>query len=67
MLPTREGVLVVGVSNWLTNKLIRGNRPDLIWEHVCNFRRRVVRVWVQTACRANSQSGKHYAWKSNCP
>ena len=23
----------------------------------------MVRVWAQTACRANSQSGKHYPWK----
>ena len=30
------------------------------------FRRRVVRVWAQTACRASSQSGKHYLWKLNC-
>ena len=52
-------VLVVGVSNWLKNKLIRGNRSDdskkwsgdLIQEYVGNFRRRVVRVWVQKACR----------------
>ena len=29
--------------------------------------RRVVRVWAQMACRANSQSGKHYPWKPNCP
>ena len=39
---------------------------DLIWEYVCNFRR-VIRVWAQTACRANSQSGKHYPWKPKCP
>ena len=24
-----EGILVVGVSNWLKDKLIRGNRPDV--------------------------------------
>ena len=29
--------------------------------------RRVVRVWAQMACRANSQSGKHYPWKPSCP
>ena len=29
--------------------------------------RRVVRVSAQTACRANSQSGKHYPWKPSCP
>ena len=23
--------------------------------YVCNFRRRVVRIWAQAACRANSQ------------
>ena len=59
-MPTRGRVLVVGVSKWLKNKLIRGNRPhvpqkwsgDLIWEYVCNFRRKVVRVWAQTAYRA---------------
>ena len=28
--------------------------------------RRVVRVSAQTACRANSQSGKHYPWKPSC-
>ena len=27
----------------------------MIQGHVCNFRRRVVRVWFQTACRANSK------------
>ena len=38
-----------------------------IWSgSVCNFRRRVVRVWAQTACRAYSQNGKHYPWKPNC-
>ena len=50
-------VLVVGVSKWLKNKLIIGNRPDvskkqsgdLIQRYVSNFRRRVVRVWAQTA------------------
>ena len=26
----------------------------------------MVRVWAQTACRANSQSGKLYPWKPNC-
>ena len=25
----------------------------------------MVRVWAQRACRANSQSGKHYPWKPN--
>ena len=35
--------------------------------YVCNFRRTVVRVSAQTACRANSQSGKHYPLKPNCP
>ena len=68
-------VLVVGVSKWLKNKLIRGNRPDvplkwsgdLIHGYVCNFRRKVVKVWAQTACRANSRSVKHYPWKANCP
>ena len=39
---------------------------DLIMGCVCNFKRRVVRIWAQTACRANSQSGKHYPWKPNC-
>ena len=29
MLPTRGMVLVVGVSKWLKNKSIRGNRPDV--------------------------------------
>ena len=28
MLPTKGQVLVVGVSKWLKNKLIRGNRTD---------------------------------------
>ena len=68
-------VLVVGVSKWLKNKLKRGNRPDvpykwsgdLIWRYICNFRGRVVRVWAPMACRANSQSSKHYSWKPNCP
>ena len=35
--------------------------------YICNFRRRMVRVWAQTACRADSQSVKHYPWKPNCP
>ena len=35
--------------------------------YVCNFRRRVVRVWTQTACRANSQGGKHCPWKPSFP
>ena len=26
----------------------------------------MVRVWAQTACRANSQSGKHYPQKPSC-
>ena len=30
--------------------------------YVCKLRRWVVRVWAQTACRASSQSGKHYPW-----
>ena len=68
-------VLVVGISKWLKSKLIRGNRPDvpskwsgnLIQGYVYNFRRRVVRVWPQMACRADSQSDKHYLWKPNCP
>ena len=34
---------------------------------VWRFRRRVVRVWAQTACRANSQSSKYYPQKPNCP
>ena len=40
-----------------------------IWSrgYVCGFRRRVLMVWAQTACRANCQSGNHYPWKSNCP
>ena len=25
----------------------------------------MVKVWALTACRANSQSGKHYPWKPN--
>ena len=29
MLPTRGQVLIVGVSNWLKNKLVRGNRPNV--------------------------------------
>ena len=33
---------------------------------VWRFRRRVVRVWAQTACRANSQSSKYYPQKPNC-
>ena len=61
-------VLVVGVSNWLKNKLVRGDRPDipykwsrdLIWGYVCNFKRRMVRIWAQMVYRANSESGKHY-------
>ena len=61
-------VLVVGVSKLLEDKVVKGNRPDvpykwsgdLIWGYVCNFRRRVVMVWAQTACKANSQNGKHY-------
>ena len=28
---------------------------------------RVVRVWAQTGCRANSQSDKHYPQKPSCP
>ena len=32
----------------------------MIQGYVCNFRRRVVRVSDQTACRTNSQSDKHY-------
>ena len=52
MLATRGRVLVVGVSKWLKNKLMRGNRPDvskkqnrdLIQRCVCNFKRRMVRV-----------------------
>ena len=39
----------------------------MIRGYVCNFRRRVVRVWAQTAYRPNSQSSKHYPWKPNCP
>ena len=27
----------------------------MIWGYVCNFRRMLVRVWAQMACRANSQ------------
>ena len=40
-----------------------------IWSrgYVCNFRRRVLRIWVQMVCRVNSQSYKHYLWKPNCP
>ena len=67
-------VLVVGVSKWLKNKSIRGNRPDIIkvkWRYdrgyVFNFRRRVVRVLAQMACRANSQSGKHCPLKPSYP
>ena len=30
MLPTGDRVLVVGVSKRLNNKLIRGNRPDIL-------------------------------------
>ena len=26
----------------------------------------MVRVWAQTACKANSQSGKHYPRKPSC-
>ena len=39
-----------------------------IWSrgYVCSFRRRVVRVGAQMACRANSQSGKHCPLKPNC-
>ena len=74
MVPKRGMVLVAGVSKWLKNKSIRGNRPDvpqkwsgdLIQGYVCNFRRRAVRVWAQTAFRANTQSGKHYPWNPNC-
>ena len=29
VLSTRGRVLVVGVNNWLKNKLIRDNRPDV--------------------------------------
>ena len=39
----------------------------MIQGYGCNFRRWVVRVCTQKACRANSQSGKHYPWKPNCP
>ena len=68
-------VLVVGVTNWFKKTLIRDNRPDvpgkwsgdLIRGYVCNFRRVVVRVWAQTACRANSQSSTHYLWKPSGP
>ena len=75
MLPTRGRVLIVGVCKWLKNKLIRGNRPDvplkwsgdLIKGYACKFRIRVVKVWAQTACRANSQSGKHCPRKASCP
>ena len=75
MLPKGSRVLVVEVSKWLKNKLIRGNRPDvplkwngdLIKEYVCNFRRRVVNVWAQMAYRPNSQSGKHCPQKANFP
>ena len=74
-MPKGGRVLVVGLSKWLKNKLIRGNRPDvplkwsgdLIKGYVCNFRRRVVKVWAQMACRPNSQLGKHCPWKANCP
>ena len=40
-----------------------------IWSrgYVCSFRRRVVRVWVQTACRAYSQRDKCYPWEPSCP
>ena len=34
---------------------------------LCNFRRSVVRLWVQMACRANSPNGEHYPHKPNCP
>ena len=62
MLPKRGMVLVAGVSKWLKNKLIRGNKPDvpqkwnedLIQGYACKFKRRVVRVWAQEDCRANS-------------
>ena len=37
-----------------------------LFTYVCNFKRRVVRVWAQMACRANSQSGKHYLLEPNC-
>ena len=30
MLPTKGQDLVVGVSKWLKNKLIRDNRPDVL-------------------------------------
>ena len=66
-------VLVVGVSKRLKNKLMRQQTRcsikwsgDLIQGYVCDFRRRVIRVWGQTACRANSQSCKHYPWKPTC-
>ena len=70
-----DRVLIVGISNWLKNKFIRGNRPYVPWKwsgdltrgFVLTFRRSVVRVWTQTPCRAISQSGKHYPWKSSCP
>ena len=26
----------------------------------------MIRVWAQTVCRVNSQSGKNYPWKPNC-
>ena len=38
-----------------------------LFTYVCNSKRRVVRVWAQMACRANSQSGKHYILEPNCP
>lgn len=48
---------------WLKNKLRRGQQTrcaiKVEWRfdpgYICNFRRRVARVWAQTACRANSQ------------
>ena len=51
-------VLLVVVSKWLKNKLIRGTRTVSIivkWE------------FDSGACRANSPIGKHYPWKPNCP
>ena len=27
----------------------------------------MIKVGAQTACRANSQRGKHYPWKPSCP
>ena len=59
-------VLVVRVGKWLKNKCVKRQQARCFikveWRfdqgYVCNFRR-VVRVLAQTACRANSQSGKH--------